>query len=96
MNGLYSKHGVSSIVVVGGVGDWLDVPNAVIKLDRYVASDVLEKAKSISAQFSHGHVQYAGRGTVHCLQWDGDGTPCRKRPMIRSIWRYQAMSSFTT
>lgn len=81
VNGLYNKHGISSVVVVGGVGDWLDVPHAVIKLDRYVASDALEKARSISAQFSHGHVQYGGRGVVHRLPWDGDGTPCRRHPL---------------
>jgi hypothetical protein len=81
VNGLYAKHGISSIVVVGGVGDWLDVPNSVIKLDRYVTSDALEKAKSISRQFSHNHVQYGGRGLVHRLQWDGDGTPKRRRPV---------------
>lgn len=23
VNGLYDKHGISSVVVVGGVGDWL-------------------------------------------------------------------------
>jgi len=80
VNGLYAKHGISSIVVVGGVGDWLDVPNSVIKLDRYVPSDALEKAKSISRQFSHNHVQYGGRGLVHRLQWDGEGTPKRRRP----------------
>jgi len=86
VNGLHDKHGISSIVVVGGVGDWLDVPNAVIKLDRYVASDALEKAKSISRQFSHGHVQYGGRGVVHRLQWDGDGTPCRRHPVDLDIF----------
>lgn len=82
VNGLYVKHGISSVVVVGGVGDWLDVPNAVIKLDRYVASDKLQKARSISYQFSHNHVQYGGRGVVHRLPWDGDGTPRRRRPVI--------------
>lgn len=82
VNGLYAKHGISSVVVVGGVGDWLDVPNAVIKLDRYVASDALEKARSISYQFSHNHVQYGGRGVVHRLPWDGGGTPRRRRPIL--------------
>lgn len=80
VNGLFQKHGISSVVVVGGVGDWLDVPNAVIMLNKYVVSDALEKAKSISAQFSHGHVQYAGRGVVHRLPWDSDGNPYRRRP----------------
>lgn len=80
VNGLFQKHGISSVVVVGGVGDWLDVPNAVIMLNKYVASDALQKAKSISAQFSHGHVQYGGRGVVHRLPWDSDGNPYRRRP----------------
>lgn len=87
VNGLYAKHGISSIVVVGGVGDWLDVPNAVIKLDRYVASDALEKARSISRQFSHNQVQYGGRGVVHRLPWDGDGTPCRRHPIDLETFR---------
>lgn len=80
VNGLFQKHGISSVVVVGGVGDWLDVPNAVIMLNKYVVSDALQKAKSISSQFSHGHVQYGGRGVVHRLPWDSDGNPYRRRP----------------
>lgn len=46
VNGLFDQHGISSVLVVGGVGDWLDVPNAVIRLEKYVASDAYEKAKS--------------------------------------------------
>ena len=67
VNGLYNSHGISSVVVVGGVGDWLDVPHNVILLDKYVASDATKKANSISYQFSYGHVQYGGRGVVHRL-----------------------------
>jgi len=78
INGIYTKLGVSSVVVVGGVGDWLDVPHQVIMLDHYNVQDVTKKAQSVSKQFSHGHVQYAGRGVVHRLQWkdydDYDGT----------------------
>ena len=51
-------------MVVGGVGEWLDVANAVILMKDYVAYDGLEKARSVSHQFSYGHVQYAGRGVV--------------------------------
>lgn len=79
VNGLYASLGISSVVVVGGVGDWLDVPDAVIKLDKYISSDALEKARSISAQFSYGHVEYGGRGVVHRLQWEEHGTPQPRR-----------------
>jgi len=57
-------------VVVGGVGEWLDVADAVILMKDYVAYDGLEKARSVSHQFSYGHVQYAGRGVVHRLPWE--------------------------
>lgn len=81
VNGLFNSHGISSVVVVGGVGDWLDVPHQVLLLDKYVASDATKKAQSISYQFSYGHVQYAGRGVVHRLEWDRKGTPIPRRPV---------------
>ena len=81
VNGLFHTHGISSVVVVGGVGDWLDVPHNVILLDKYVATDATAKAQSISRQFSHGHVQYGGKGVVHRLEWDKSGTPVPRRPV---------------
>jgi hypothetical protein len=80
VNGMYNTRGISSVVVVGGVGDWLDVPHKVILLDKYVASDATKKAQSISYQFSYGHVQYGGQGVVHKLEWEKSGTPTPRRP----------------
>lgn len=80
VNGMFDSLKISTIVVVGGVGDWLDVPHQVLLLDRYVISDATTKARSISAQFSYGHVQYAGRGVVHRLPWKDSGTPHTRRP----------------
>ena len=74
--------GVSTVVVVGGVGDWLDVPDNVILMDRYQVYDATKKAKSISETFSYGHIQYGGRGVVHRLEWDDEGTPMQRRPLI--------------
>ncbi|KAL7471599.1 hypothetical protein ACHAXS_011906 [Conticribra weissflogii] len=71
VNGLYlaKEHGVSTVIVVGGVGEWLDVADSVVLMKEYVAYDGLEKARSVSYQFSYGHVQYAGKGVVHRLPW---------------------------
>jgi len=71
VNGLFlsREHGTSTVVVVGGVGEWLDVADAVILMRDYEAHDGLAKARSVSYQFSYGHVQYAGRGVVHRLPW---------------------------
>ena len=88
VNGLYNSLGISSIVVVGGVGDWLDVPHQVILMDRYMCKDATAKAKSVSKQFSHGHVQYAGRGVVHRLEWEKSGTPMPRRPSDESCQRF--------
>jgi len=72
VNGLFlsKEHEVSTVVVVGGVGEWLDVADAVVLMKDYVAYDGLKKAKSVSYQFSYGHVQYGGRGVVHRLPWE--------------------------
>jgi len=69
VSGLYNELGVSSIVVIGGNGDWLDVADSVVLMDEYMAFDSTKKAASISMTFSYGHVQYAGRGVAHRLPW---------------------------
>ena len=81
INAIYNTFDISSIVVIGGVGDWLDVPHNVLLLDKYNVKDVTKKAKSISETFSYGHVQYAGRGVVHRLEWD----ECTMNPYRRCI-----------
>ena len=72
VNGLYlcKEHEISTVVVVGGVGEWLDVADAVVLMKDYLAYDGLAKARSVSYQFSYNHVQYAGRGVVHRLPWE--------------------------
>lgn len=90
VNGLFHAHGISSIVVVGGVGDWLDVPDSVVLMDKYVCRDALAKARSVSRQFSHGHVQYAGRGVVHRLDWEKSGTPIPRRPTAKHAYSLES------
>jgi len=45
---LYDDFGVSTILIVGGSGDYFDVANHVIMMDEYVPKDVTEKAKEIA------------------------------------------------
>ncbi len=44
---LYSKLGISTIMVVGGAGDYLDVADTVIAMESYIPKDVTQKAKRI-------------------------------------------------
>ena len=45
---LYDNFGVSTILIVGGSGDYFDVANYVIMMDEYIPKDVTEKAKEIA------------------------------------------------
>ena len=45
---LYGNFRVSTILIVGGSGDYFDVANHVIMMDEYVPKDVTEKAREIA------------------------------------------------
>ncbi len=45
---LYEAHGVSSVIVVGGVGDYLDVADTVLLMEEYVGHDVTVRAREIA------------------------------------------------
>ena len=42
---LYDNFGVSTILIIGGSGDYFDVANHVIMMDEYVPKDVTKKGK---------------------------------------------------
>lgn len=48
---LYQELGVSTILIVGGSGDYFDVADLVIMLDEYVPKDVTQEAKAIAKEF---------------------------------------------
>jgi predicted ABC-class ATPase len=48
---LYRTLGISTVVVVGGVGDYLDVADRVILLEEYVPSDATPRAREVTERF---------------------------------------------
>src|SRR5919107_1025161 len=48
---LHRTLGVSTVVVVGGVGDYLDVADRVILLEDYVPSDATPRAREVTTMF---------------------------------------------
>ena len=55
VNGLFlaKEHEVSTVVVVGGVGEWLDVADAVVLMKDYVAYlESIKKTLSDASAFS--------------------------------------------
>ena len=49
---LYTDYGVSTILVMGGSGDYFDVADRVIALDNYRPQDVTSQAKEIAQQYT--------------------------------------------
>jgi len=48
VRGLFEQLGVSTILVIGGSGDYLDVADKVIMMDEYVPLDVTQEAMSVA------------------------------------------------
>ena len=49
---LYNDYGVSTILVMGGSGDYFDVADLVIALNNYQPQDVTARAKAIAKQYA--------------------------------------------
>jgi predicted ABC-class ATPase len=50
---LYNDYNVSTILVIGGSGDYFSVADNIIMLDEYKAIDVTKEAKEISEKYTH-------------------------------------------
>ncbi len=48
---LFADHGVSTILVMGGSGDYLDVADTIIAMDTYLPRDVTARAKEICKNY---------------------------------------------
>ena len=54
---LWESRGVSSVLVVGGAGDYLDVADCVIQMDAYQPRDVTERAREVAAAYPLGEAR---------------------------------------
>lgn len=57
---LYDEHGVSTLLVIGGSGDYFDVADTVIALQEYVPRLVTDQARAIAAAHRTGRQPAAG------------------------------------
>lgn len=58
---LYKEHGVSSILVMGGSGDYFEVADTVIAMSAYRPENVTEQAHEIAAQYPSDRTCEAGQ-----------------------------------
>ena len=68
VRGLLDDHGISTVMVVGGTGDYLDVADTVVRMDTYRPEDVTESARAVAADHPGSRL------------WESDGTWTRPAP----------------
>ncbi|RAJ55719.1 putative ABC-class ATPase [Streptomyces sp. Amel2xB2] len=54
---LHRDHGVSTVLVMGGSGDYLEVADRVLMMDAYRTSDVTERAREVAAVPTGRHAE---------------------------------------
>jgi predicted ABC-class ATPase len=72
---LYAQHGVSSVLVMGGVGDYLDVADTVLQMDAFRPRDVTSQARAIASAWPASARRH-DEGDAH---WE----PPQPRPVVR-------------
>lgn len=58
---LYSDYGVSTLVVMGGSGDYFEVADTVIAMDNFQARDVTAEAKAIAKEYASERQREGGQ-----------------------------------
>lgn len=58
---LYNDYGISTILVMGGSGDYFDVADCVISMIEYIPCDMTEKAKEISRKYKKERKDEGGK-----------------------------------
>ncbi|WP_020501120.1 ABC-ATPase domain-containing protein [Sciscionella marina] len=61
---LHAEHQVSTVIVMGGSGDYLDIADRVLMLDSYTASEVTGQARAIAATPTGRAVEASSFGPI--------------------------------
>ncbi|TFK84096.1 hypothetical protein K466DRAFT_554088 [Polyporus arcularius HHB13444] len=63
---MFKTHGVSSILVIGGCGDYCDVADLVLEMRNYTCSDITARAKRVAQEIPSAVIEHevAAFGTV--------------------------------
>ncbi len=73
VNELYKTHGVSTILVVGGSGEYLSVANKIYMMEDYLIHDVSEKSKNICSSYNVSTVLPSSANWQQCRALYSDG-----------------------
>ncbi|GBG24523.1 Hypothetical Protein FCC1311_007422 [Hondaea fermentalgiana] len=68
---LYDTHGVSTILVIGGAGDYFEVADTVVMMDSYKPFDVTTKAKAIARRHAEARGDASGDSSRYSASFAG-------------------------
>jgi predicted ABC-class ATPase len=57
---LYKDYGVSTIIVIGGSGDYFDISDRIIMMDEYMPKDLTKEAKRIALSYPINRIEEGG------------------------------------
>ena len=86
---LYDELGISTVLVMGGSGDYFEHADQVIALEQYRLKDLTNEAKKIAEEFSTGRINEGGVrfGSVLSRKIEADGFSSRfrnKEPYLKT------------
>lgn len=61
---LYAQHGVSTVIVIGGLGDWLSVADNVILMEDYIPRSITTEATEVVQKFPREVLQTESYGSL--------------------------------
>ncbi|KAI5364210.1 Putative ABC transporter, ATPase [Septoria linicola] len=61
---LYKRYGVSTVIVIGGLGDWLSVADTIIALDSYRPRYINSEVEKVLRQYPSSVTEDADYGTI--------------------------------
>jgi len=65
---LYQEKGISTVLVMGGSGDYFDVADHIIQMVEFIPQDVTQRAHEISKNFPTGRADEGGQGFGPSIQ----------------------------
>jgi len=86
---LYQQLGVSSILVIGGAGDYFEVADSVIMMDCYSPQDVTQQALEIAAQHGSGTLSISEYGPLGMRVPQASSYVCHGKMVARGVGKLQ-------
>ncbi|MFW5981301.1 MAG: ABC-ATPase domain-containing protein [bacterium] len=93
---LYNQHGVSTILVIGGAGDYFDIADQVIMMDEYRPVAVTDRVKDIARELpsQRARIEFDDFGTISHRYPDEESINPRRKNRLKVSARGKDTISF--